>query len=35
MEVIINGTKYIIDITEDELLQFFEVNSIDVKLKEE
>ena len=32
MEVIINGTKYIIDITEDELLQFFEVNSIDVKL---
>ena len=34
MEVIINGTKYIIDITEDELFQFFEVNSIDVKLED-
>ena len=35
MEVIINGTKYIIDITEDELFKFFEVNSVDVKLAEE
>ena len=34
MEVIINGTKYIIDITEDELFEFFEVNSVDVKLEE-
>ena len=32
MEVIINGTKYIIDITEDELFKFFEVNSVEVKL---
>ena len=35
LEVIINGTKYTIDITEDELFQFFEVNTVDVKIKEE
>lgn len=34
MEVIINGTKYIIDITEDELFKFFEVNSVEVKVED-
>ena len=35
MEMIINGTEYIIDITEDELFHWFEVTSVDVKVKDE
>jgi len=35
MEIVINDTKYIVDITEDELFNWFEVNSVEVKLKEE
>ena len=35
MKIKIDNTNYLVNLTEEELFKFFEVNSIDVSLEEE